>query len=100
MKKTGLHKGIVIAVVLLLLASLLACQLSRAGPTPQIIVVTPTPVAAAPTQPPEAPSQPPEAPTQPPEAPAQPTEVPTQPPEEAPTPSSLPVLAAGPVIDD
>jgi hypothetical protein len=93
MEKTRLQKGIVVAVVLLLLASLLACQLGRARPTPQIIVVTPTSVAAAPTQPPE-------APTQPPEAPAQPTEVPTQPPEEAPTPSSLPALAAGPVIDD
>ena len=86
MKKARLQRGIVIAVVLLLLASLLACQLGRAQPTPQIIVVTPTPVSVAPTQPPpKAPTQPPQAPTQPPKPP---------------TPSSLPVLAAGPVIDD
>jgi hypothetical protein len=100
MEKARLQRGIAIAVVLLLLASLLACQLGRAQPTPEVIVVTPTPVAAAPTQPPEAPTQPPEAPTQPPEAPAQPPEAPTQPPEEAPAPSSPPALAAGPVIDD
>jgi hypothetical protein len=93
MKEKGLQKGIAIAIVLLLLASLLACQLGRAQPTPQVIVVTPTPVSAAPTQPPAAPTQPPEAPTQPPEAPA-------QPPEEAPAPSSPPALAAGSVIDD
>ena len=86
MKKTRLHKGIVIAIVLLLLVSLLACQLGRVQPTPEVIVVTPTPVPAAPTQPPEAPTQPPEAPT--------------RPPEEAPPPSGLPALAAGPVIDD
>ncbi|MFB0536430.1 MAG: carbohydrate binding domain-containing protein, partial [Anaerolineae bacterium] len=84
MKKSRLQSGIVIAVVLLLLASLLACQLGRAQPTPEVIVVTPTPVSAAPTQPPEAPAQPPEAPSQP----------------DAPAPSSLPALAAGPVIDD
>ena len=86
MKKSRFQKGIVIVVVLLLLASLLACQLGRKQATPEVMVVTPTPVAAAPTQPPEAPTQPPEAPA--------------QPPEEAPTPSSLPALAAGPVIDD
>jgi hypothetical protein len=83
MKKT---RGIVIAIVILLLASLLACQLGGEQATPEVIVVTPTPVAAAPTQPPEAPTQPPKAPT--------------QPTEEAPPPSSLPALAAGPVIDD
>jgi hypothetical protein len=87
MEKARLQRGIAIAIVLLLLTSLLACQLGRAQPTPKLIVVTPTPVSVAPIQPPE------EAPTQPPEAP-------TQPPEEAPPPSSLPTLAVGPVIDD
>jgi hypothetical protein len=94
MEKARLQRGIAIAVVLLLLISLLACQLGRAQPTPKVIVVTPTPVSAAPTQPPAAPTQPPE------EAPTQPPEAPTQPPEEAPPPSSPLVLAAGPVIDD
>jgi hypothetical protein len=77
MKRT---RGIVIAIVIFLLASLLACQLGGKQATPEVIVVTPTPMPATPTQPPE--------------APAQPAEVSTQPPEEA------PALAAGPVIDD
>jgi len=80
MEKARLQRGIAIAIVLLLLTSLLACQLGRAQPTPKLIVVTPTPVSVAPTQPPP--------------------KAPTQPPEEAPAPSSLPALAAGPVIDD
>ena len=60
MKKTGLQKGLVIAISALLLASLLACRLGRAKPAPEVIVVTPTPVSAAPVQPP------PKGPTQPP----------------------------------
>ncbi len=80
MKKARSQRGIVIVVVVLLLASLLACRLGRARPTPVTIVVTPTPVAVAPTRPPE--------------APARPTT------EEAVPPSSLPAPAAGAVIDD
>lgn len=80
MEKTRLQKGIVMALVLLLLVSLLACQLGRAKPTPRLIVVTPTPVSAAPTLPLQAPTQPPLP--------------------EAPIPASQPGLAAGPVLDD
>ena len=46
MKEKRLERGIIIAVVLLLLASLLACQLGRKQATPEVMIVTPTPMAA------------------------------------------------------
>ncbi len=71
MKETRLYRRIVLAIALLLGASLLACQLGRTQPTPETIVVTPTsppeatvvvptptPAPALPTPLPESPAQP------------------------------------------
>lgn len=69
-------------LLVLLLASIVACRIGQPEGTPEVIVITPTPVAEAPAQPPEeAPTPPTEEPTQPPEEPAAPAEEPAIPEE-------------------
>jgi len=74
MEDTRLQRGIVVAAVLFVLASLSACRTGTGQPTPPVSVATARPEAAAatpevgeatPTLRPAVPGQPPEGPTQP-----------------------------------
>jgi hypothetical protein len=80
-------------LLLLLLASMVACRIGQPAATPEVIVITPTPVAEAPTQPPEeAPTPPAEEPTQLPDEPAEPPEepaTPVEPVEQAPADDAI-----------
>jgi hypothetical protein len=101
MKKTGLPRGIVIAIVLFLLASLLACQPGKAGPMLTLTATaTPGPTATAtPTIiPPTATPTSTEVPTEP--LPttftptATPTEIRTETPTDTPTATGEPTATA------
>jgi hypothetical protein len=99
MKEIRPSRRLVAAVVMLVLASSLACQLGSAQREPEVIVVTPTP------PPPSEPTQPPEAPTQPPPAePISVTKAATQPRPAEPTSAldapARPSSAVGIIVDN
>jgi hypothetical protein len=90
-REKRLQRGVVIAIALLLLASMAACQAGGVQPTPEVIVVTPTPA-------PEEPTPVAEEPTPVVEEPAPVAEEPTPQPEAVELPE--PPAAGGIVVDN
>ena len=90
------YVAIVTALGLVLFIGIVACQVGRAGSTPVVIVVTPTPLPGEDTAPPEVPAE--EAEPQPEEAVSEPEEAAPQPEESAPEPEET-VAQPGEAVD-